>query len=163
MAARSFSSWILATLLFLSVASLSAAPTTTRRVDVEIQPIALFAVSGDPPLLAAEPGTAGDPLLPAVDSSTRYAITVNQAGHKIIASLNQSMPPHTSLSLALQPPSGSGAGLGEKTLGPAGVEVAVNIGPAAQSDRTLTYRFYAAPEAGAQDFSRTVTLTLTDS
>jgi hypothetical protein len=118
-------------------------------------------VSSDPPALVVGSAGAGNELLPAMNSSTTYSVTVLGLGLGITGQLNGPMPPNTMLRVTLAAPGGA-TSLGPVALSttPQALVRALPLGTF--SGLEITYEFSAFVEAGVVPAtSRSVTLTIT--
>lgn len=159
---------VMSGLVFALSSPAVAANTATQTVTFEVQEINEFSVSGNPAALVISTATAGAEPDNATDSSTTYALTVNDnAGtpvtNKITAAINSNMPANVTLSVNLTAPTSSGTSAGSTSLSTAAANAVTGIGTEAQSGIAIAYTLAATVGAGvlASD-TRTVTFTLTD-
>jgi hypothetical protein len=125
------------------------------------QGVGTISVSGDPPALAVTSAGAGTDLLPGVNSSTTYSITVLQSGLGITGQLDAPMPPNTRLSVTLASPGGA-VSLGPVDLTAAPQTLVRSLPLGTFSAMPITYEFHAGVSAGVvPPTTRTVTLTIT--
>ena len=149
----------LATLLALSTIP-AGAQSTTQTLSFAISAINLIAFVGTPSVTVntATPGSAPSS---ATNSTATWAVTTNQTGAKITASIPTAMPAGLTLSASLVAPSGA-LSAGFKALGVTPVDVVTGITKVAQSAMGVTYRLDATPAAGVvASASRVVTYTIT--
>lgn len=154
---------ILATMALLtavtSTASAQASSTATQTVTFQVNAINQIAFSGSPSLTIST-ATAGSAPTSATANAT-WAVTTNQTGAKITASINSAMPSGLTLSVDLTAPTG-GSSAGIQALGTTAVDVVTGITQLAESGLNLTYTLDAATTAGVvASASRTVTYTIT--
>jgi hypothetical protein len=149
-------------LLLLALGAASAANTDNQTVTLQVAAINEIAVSGDPGALIVSTGTAGAEPDTATDSSTDYDITTNESNKKITGVLDAAVPANTELYVFLTAPTG-GTSAGDVQLTTSAADLVTGISTLAESNRTITYKFYASIAAGiVSSTTRTVTLTLTD-
>jgi hypothetical protein len=149
-------------LLLLAVGSASAADTDNQTVTLQVTAINELAVSGDPAALIVSTATAGAEPDTATDNSTDYDITTNESNKKITGVLDVAAPASTELYVFLVAPTG-GTSAGDVQLTTSAADLVTGISTLAESNRTITYKFYASIAAGiVASTTRTVTLTLTD-
>lgn len=145
--------------LALVAASTATAQTATQTVTFQVDAINQIAFSGSPSLVIST-ATAGSNPGNATANGT-WAVTTNQTGAKITASIGSNMPSGLTLSVNLSAPS-VGASAGSQTLSTTAVDVVTGITKHAQSGMTVTYSLSATAAAGVvTSTSRTVTYTIT--
>lgn len=128
-------------------------------VSFQVDAINALSVSGNPSLLLISAATAGTVPDSATASGT-YAITTNQTGRKITASINSNMPTGLTLKVLFEAPAGSGVAA-RKTLSSGSEDVVTGIGPLSESGLAIGYSLHAtALAAVAAEASRTVTYTI---
>jgi hypothetical protein len=146
--------WILA-----SAATIAGAQTATQTVTFQVDAINQIAFSGSPSLVIST-ATAGSNPTSATAAGT-WAVTTNQTGSKITASIGSNMPSGLSLSVDVTAPS-VGSSTGAQTLSTTAVDVVTGITKHAQSGMSVSYSLSATPAAGVvSSTSRTVTYTIT--
>ncbi|HEU4994885.1 MAG TPA: hypothetical protein VFT29_08695 [Gemmatimonadaceae bacterium] len=152
---------ILGTILGLTLAAApalhgqSAGQTITFQVDAINQ----IGLSGSPSLVinTATPGSNPTP----VTAAATWAVTSNQTGAKITASIATAMPPGLTLSVNLAAPTGA-TSAGPQAISTTAVDLVTGITKLAQSALAVTYSLAATPAAGVVASStRTVTYTIT--
>ena len=117
-----------------------------------------FACTPSLTITTAAPGAA--PTSVTIATAT-WAVTTNQSGAKITASIPSAMPAGLTLSANLVAPTG-GVSAGYKALGVTAVDVVTGITQVAQSSMGVTYKLDATPAAGVvASASRVVTYTIT--
>lgn len=154
------SSRIFATLaLLLGTASVASAQTATQIVTFQVDAINQIAFSGSPSLVI-NTATAGSNPTDATAAAT-WAVTSNQTGSKITASIGSAMPAGVTLSVTLTAPTG-GTSAGAQPLGTTAVDVVTGITKIAQSALAVNYSLAATAAAGVvASTTRTVTYTIT--
>jgi len=137
----------------------ASAQAPSQDVSFEVQAINELAFTGSPSLVISA-ATAGSAPTSATANAS-YAITTNQTGRKITASLSADMPTGLTLSVNLAAPSGA-ASAGTVALGTVAQDVVTGIGTVSASGLNVTYTLSATVAAGvvASD-TRTVTYTIT--
>lgn len=151
---------ILATLALLAGATSAAeAQTATQVVTFQVTAINQIAFAGSPSLVVST-ATAGSNPSSATDASATWAVTTNQSGAKITASIGSNMPAGLTLSVSLIAPAGS-TGIGS-SLSTTSVDLVTGITKLAQGALGVTYTLDATAAAGVvASTTRTVTYTLT--
>jgi hypothetical protein len=151
---------ILATMVLLGVASAAQAQTATQDVTFQVNAINQIAFQGTPTLLV-NTATAGSNPTATSDNTATWAVTTNQTGAQITASIGSNMPAGLTLTVALGAPTGA-TSTGAQTLSTTDVVVVTGITQRAQSALGVTYNLTALPTAGVVASStRTVTYTIT--
>lgn len=137
----------------------AAAQTATQTVTFQVDAINQITFSGSPSLVIST-ATAGSDPSNATAAGT-WAVTTNQTGAKITASIGSNMPSGLTLSVNVAAPS-VGASTGSQTLSTTAVDVITGITKHAQSGMSLSYSLSATAAAGVvSSTSRTVTYTIT--
>jgi len=151
---------ILATMALLAGAtSAAAAQTSTQVVTFQVTAINQIAFVGSPSLVVST-ATAGSNPTSASDASATWAVTTNQSGAKVTASINSNMPAGLTLWVNLGAPAGT-TSIGN-SLSTTSVDLVTGITKLAQGGLTVTYTLDATPVAGVvSSTSRTVTYTIT--
>jgi len=146
--------------LVAGATSAAGAQTATQTVNIEVTAINVISVSGVVSLTvgAAVAGSQPTSVTSAVSS---WAVTTNQTGAKITASLDAAMPAGLTLSADLTAPAGA-TSAGPTALGVAAADVVTGITKLAAGALGLTYQLDATVAAGVvAATSRTVTYTIT--
>jgi hypothetical protein len=147
--------------MFVAVAATAAAAqTATQTVTFQVDAINQVGVTGSPTMdiLAAVAGSAPTSVTSAGNT---WAVTCNQTGAKITASIGVAMPAGVTLSATLGAPAGA-TSAGIKALGTAAVDVVTGITKLNASALTLTYQLDATSAAGViTSTTRVVTYTIT--
>jgi hypothetical protein len=155
------SRWIAFAALFIAGGALPIrAQSTTQTVSFSISAINQIAFVGAPSLTvtAAAPGAGPSSV---TDATATWAVTTNQSGAKITASIPAVMPAGLTLSSSLAPPAGA-ASAGFQALTTVAVDLVTGITKVAQGLMVVTYRLDATPAAGVvSSGTRIVTYTIT--
>lgn len=149
-----------AALLVVSGASTAFAQTATQTVTFQVDAINQVAVTGTPSLriTTAAAGSAPTTVTSTVGS---WAVTTNQTGAKVTASIASAMPTGLTLSAELGAPSGA-TSTGPKALGTTGVDLVTGITKLNAAGLSLTYTLDAQASAGVvSSATRVVTFTIT--
>lgn len=152
---------ILATIAFLAgITGLASAQTTaTQTITFQVDAINQIAFSGSPSLVISTASAGSAPT--SVNAAATWAVTTNQTGSKITASINSPMPAGLTLSANLAAPAGASSA-GSLSLGTTAVDLVTSITKVAQSAMSVTYTLGATPAAGVvSSTTRTVTYTIT--
>ena len=151
---------ILATLAFMiGASSAAAAQTATQTVTFQVDAINQIAFSGSPSLVI-NTATAGSAPT-AATASASWAVTTNQSGAKITASIGSNMPAGLTLTASLAAPTG-GSSAGAQSLSTTAVDLVTSITKLAEGSLGVTYSLSATPAAGVvSSTTRTVTYTIT--
>src|SRR2546423_11878719 len=152
---------LLAPMLALATAvapTLASAQTATQTVTFAVNAINQISATGSPSLTITT-AVAGDPPTDASSNSSTWAVTTNQTGAKISASIPAAMPSGLVLSLNLVAPTGASS-LGTIALGTTGVDLVTGITKLAQSGLTATYTLSATAAAGVVSGTKVVTYTI---
>ena len=145
--------------LMLSAVSAASAQTATQVVTFQVAAINQIAFSGSPSLVI-NTATAGSNPTDATAAAT-WAVTTNQTGAKVTASIGSNMPAGLTLAVNLSAPSG-GSSAGAQALSTTAVDVVTGITKLAQGSLGATYSLAATAAAGVvSSSSRTVTYTIT--
>ncbi len=135
----------------------------TQRVTLEVRPMALFAVSGDPQPLTVYTAVAGKAPDPAFDRSTSYSIVTTTNGMKISAFLSERLPTGTRLLVTLATSSGTTVGDVDLSAGQVPVDLVRDIAAGADARQAITYTYLVDAGIGEiQPRSYQVTFTLSD-
>lgn len=134
--------------------------TVTATVTYEVREINEVDLSGGPGPLVVTRASAGTAPADAVDESTTWTVTTNQAGRKITGVLDTDLPPGLTLRIVLTPPDGEGSA-GSVPLSTAPQDLVTGFGSISSSGLGVTYTLSATTEAGVvpRD-SRIVTFTI---
>jgi hypothetical protein len=150
---------ILATMALLAAASAASAQTANQIVTFQVDAINQVAFSGSPSLVI-NTATAGSSPTAATAGAT-WAVTTNQTGARITASIGSNMPAGLTLSVNLAAPAGASSA-GAQALSTVAVDVVTNISTVAQGAMAATYSLDATIAAGVvSSTTRTVTYTIT--
>jgi hypothetical protein len=141
------------------VAGSAAAQTATQVVNFRVDPVSHLAVSGNPAPLIVSAAVAGGTPTASTASNTTYSISTNELNQKIVASLNQPLPPGIDLEVTLGAPAGASS-RGAIPLATAAADLVTGISTTASSALPMTYRLTAAVTASVTSATRTVTYTI---
>jgi hypothetical protein len=150
---------LFASLAILVAATAASAQTATQVVTIQVNAINQIAFSGSPSIVinAAVAGNAPT----SATASANWAVTTNQSGAKITASIGSAMPAGLTLSANLAAPAG-GTSAGSSALSTTAVDLVTGITKVAQGSLGVTYTLDATPAAGVvSSTTRTVTYTIT--
>jgi len=140
-------------------ASVAQAQTANQTVTFQVDAINQIAFSGSPSL-TINTATAGSNPTQAT-AVANWAVTTNQTGAKITASIGSNMPAGLTLQVNLSAPAGASSA-GAQSLSTTAVDLVTGITKLAQSAMGVTYSLDATPAAGVvASQSRTVTYTIT--
>ena len=113
------------------------------------------------PSLTISTATAGFASTSATDATATWAVTTNQTGAKITASIPTAMPPGLTLSVNLSAPMGA-TSAGYKALTTTATDLVTGVTRLAQSSLGVLYMLDATPAAGViSSATRVVTYTIT--
>ena len=125
---------------------LASAQTATQTVTFAVNAINQISATGSPSVTVTT-ATAGSQPTDATDASSTWAVTTNQTGAKISASIPTAMPAGLTLSVNLVAPAGA-TSAGVTALGTVAVDLVTSITKVAQSGMTATYHLSATAAAG---------------
>lgn len=148
------------TALVVAGASAAFAQSATQTVTFAIDAINQISVAGSPSLniTTASAGSAPTTVTSSVGS---WAVTTNQTGAKVTASIASAMPTGVTLSATLGAPSGA-TSAGAKALGTTAVDLVSGISKLNASGLSLSYQLDATAAAGVvASTTRVVTFTIT--
>ena len=139
------------TSLFLLAALVVAAPsaqaqTATQTVTYAVNAINQIAFAGAPSLTITT-ATAGSAPTSVTDATASWAVTTNQTGAKISASIATAMPAGLTLNSTLVAPTG-GTSAGLQALSTTSVDLVTGITKLAQGSLGVSYRLDATAAAG---------------
>src|SRR5438045_6348478 len=126
--------------LIAGVSSVASAQTATQSVTFQVDAINQIAFSRSPSLVI-NTATAGSAPTSASAAAT-WAVTTNQTGAKITASIGSVMPTGLTLQVNLSAPAGA-TSAGAQTLSTTAVDVVTGITKLAQSAIVVTYSLAA--------------------
>lgn len=151
---------ILATMILLAgAASAASAQTATQTVTFQVDAINQVAFSGSPSLVINTATAGVDPT--AATAAATWAVTTNQTGAKVTASIGSAMPAGVTLSVNLSAPTGA-TSAGAQALSTTAVDLVTGITKIAQGSLGVSYSLTASAAAGVvASTSRTVTYTIT--
>jgi hypothetical protein len=151
---------ILATMVLLAgVTSAASAQTANQSVTFQVDAINQIAFSGSPSLVINTATAGSNPT--SATAAASWAVTTNQTGSKITASIGSNMPAGLTLSVDLSAPTG-GSSAGAQSLSTTSVDLVTGITKLAEGSLGVSYSLDATPAAGVvSSTSRTVTYTIT--
>ena len=152
---------IAAALALVTVTAVSAqAQTATQTVTFQVNAINKIAFAGTPSLTITT-AVAGSAPTSVTDATASWAVTTNQTGAKITASIPVDMVSGLTLSSSLVAPAGATSG-GYMALSSVSADLVTGITKLAQGTLGVTYKLDATAAAGvvASD-TRIVTYTIT--
>ncbi len=150
---------ILATIALLAGATSTASAQATQTVTFQVDAINQIAFSGSPSLLV-NTATAGSAPT-AASAAASWAVTTNQSGSKITASIGSAMPSGLTLTVNLGAPTGASSA-GAQSLSTTSVDLVTGITKLAESGLSVGYGLSATAAAGVvSSTTRTVTYTIT--
>ena len=136
------------------------AQTATQTVTFEVDAINQITVAGTPSLLI-NAATAGSAPTSVTSSGNTWAVTTNQTGAKITASIASAMPTGVTLSANLAAPTGATSN-GLLALGTTSTDMVTGITKLNASGLSLTYQLSATAAAGVvTSATKVVTYTIT--
>ena len=142
------------------VAHSASAQTATQTVTFQVNAVNQIAVTGAPTLIITT-AVAGSPPTSATSAGNTWAVTTNQTGAKITASIPVAMPAGLTLSANLAAPAG-GTSAGLLPIGTVAVDLVTGITKVFAAGLSLTYQLDATAAAGVVPSStRVVTYTIT--
>ena len=146
--------------LVIAAAPVAHAQTATQTVTFAVNAVNQIAVTGTPSLTITT-AVAGSAPTSVTDATASWAVTTNQTGAKITASIPTAMPAGLTLSANLAAPTG-GTSAGFTALGVTAVDVVTGITKLAQGSLALSYKLDATAAAGVvTSATRVVTYTIT--
>ena len=147
-------------LALVAVAGTAQAQTTTQTVNFAVNAINQIAFVGAPSLTITT-AVAGSAPTSVSNAASTWAVTTNQTGAKITASIPLAMPAGLTLSSSLAAPAGA-TSAGFLALGTVAVDLVTVITKLAQGSLGVTYKLDATAAAGVvASGSRVVTYTIT--
>ena len=146
--------------LVVVAAPLAHAQTATQTVTFAVNAINQIAFVGAPSLTITT-AVAGSAPTSVTDATASWAVTTNQTGAKISASIASDMPAGLTLSSSLAAPTG-GTSAGFLALSTVAVDLVTGITKLAQGSLGVSYTLDATPAAGVvTSATRVVTYTIT--
>ena len=136
------------------------AQTATQTVTFAVNAINQIAFTGAPSLTITT-AVAGSAPTSVTDATSSWAVTTNQTGAKITASIASNMPAGLTLSASLGAPTG-GTSAGFQSLSTVAVDVVTVITKLAQGSLGVSYKLDATAAAGVvASATKVVTYTIT--
>jgi hypothetical protein len=150
----------LAAVLAVAAAVPAMAQTATQTVTFQVDAINQISVTGAPSLTITA-AIAGSAPTTVTSTGHSWAVTTNQTGAKITASIASAMPAGLTLSATLAAPGGA-TSAGLKALGVTAVDMVTTITKLNATGLALSYQLDATAAAGVvTSASRVVTYTIT--
>jgi hypothetical protein len=145
--------------LLMGAARIATAQTATQTVTFQVDAINQIAFSGSPSLVVNTATAGSNPT--AATAAATWAVTTNQTGSKITASIGSAMPAGVTLAANLTAPTGASSA-GSQSLSTTAVDLVTSITKIAQGSLNVTYSLAATAAAGVvSSTTRTVTYTIT--
>ena len=150
-----------AALALMTLAVAGTAGAQNQTINFSVAAINQLALSGNTVTLNIVSATAGSNPTQATDNASTWAVTTNQSGAKISASIASAMPAGLTLSVNLAAPAGA-TSAGAQALGTSAVDLVTGLTKQAASGLGVTYTLDATAAAGVvASSSRVVTYTIT--
>jgi hypothetical protein len=150
---------IMTGLLTLAAALSAKAQTATQTVGYQVDAINQIAVTGSP-TLTINTAVAGNAPTSASSSGNTWAVTTNQSGAKVTASIPTAMPAGVTLKAAMGAPAGA-TSAGAVALSATPADLVTGITKLNATALSLTYTLDATAAAGVQSGTKVVTFTIT--
>lgn len=132
----------------------------TQTINFSVAAINQLALSGNTVTLNVSSAVAGNNPTQATDNASTWAVTTNQSGAKVSASLDSDMPNGLTLQVSLGAPAGA-TSAGALTLSSTSADLVTGVSTVAVSGLAMNYTLDATPVAGVTSGTRTVTYTIT--
>jgi len=146
-------------LLAAATSAASGQTTATQTVTFQVDAINQINFLGGPSLVINTAAAGSNPT--SVTAPATWAVTTNQSGAKITASIGSAMPAGVTLSVSLTAPTGA-ASAGSNSLSTTAVDLVTGITKVAEGPLAVTYSLAATAAAGViASTTRTVTYTIT--
>lgn len=151
---------ILMSMALLTCAAAAAVSQTAGQViTFQVDAINQISFAGSPSLVISTATAGSNP--GAVTAAATWAVTTNQTGAKITASIGSAMPAGVTLSVNLTAPAGA-TSAGSLSLSTTAVDLVTGITKVAQGALSASYSLVASAAAGVvASTTRTVTYTIT--
>ena len=150
----------LAAAALMGIAQVASAQTANQTVTFQVDAVNVIAFAGSPSLVV-NTAVPGSPPSSVSNATATWAVTTNQSGAKITASISAAMPAGLTLSADLAQPTGASSN-GLTALSTTAVDLVTGITKLAESALGVTYQLNATVAAGVvASTSRTVTYTIT--
>ena len=151
---------MMSALLIVAAVGSAGAQTATQTITFQVDAINQVSVAGTPTLTISAAVAGGAPTS-ATSTGNTWAVTTNQSGAKITASIGSGMPSGVTLSANMAAPSG-GTSAGYQALGTTAVDLVTGITKLNASGLSLSYKLDATAAAGTMSSTtRVVTYTIT--
>jgi hypothetical protein len=146
--------------LAFGAARVAVAQTATQTVTFQVTAINQISITGAAPTLIVNTAVAGSAPTAVSSSGITWAVTTNQTGAKINASIPSNMPAGLTLSANLGAPGGA-TSTGAQSLTTTAVDLVTGITKLNSSGLSLTYSLAATTAAGVvASGTRVVTFTI---
>ena len=154
------SSMVVSGMIVALAATSASAQTATQTVTFQVDAINQLGVTGSP-TMAITAAVAGNAPTSVTSAGNTWAVTCNQTGAKITASIGVAMPAGVTHSATLGAPAGA-TSAGIKSLSTGEVDMVTGITKLNSSGLALTYQLDATSAAGViTSTTRVVTYTIT--
>ena len=151
---------VIMSVFLIAAAATAKAQTATQTVTFQVDAINQVAVAGTPTLTITAAVAGGAPTSVTSTGNT-WAVTTNQTGAKITASIGSALPSGVTLSANMAAPSG-GTSAGYQSLGTTAVDLVTGITKLNATGLSLSYKLDATAAAGTlSSTTRVVTYTIT--
>lgn len=151
---------LMAALLVVAAAASASAQTANQTVTLQVDAINQISVAGTPSLTISAAVAGGAPTS-ATSTGNTWAVTTNQTGAKITASIPSALAAGFTLSASMAAPTG-GTSAGYQALGTAAVDLVTGITKLNETGLSLSYKLDATAAAGTlASTTRVVTFTIT--
>ena len=131
----------------------------SQQVSINVAEIAVISVTGNVSMTISS-ATAGQ-TPDAATASSSYSMTTNGSNKKITAELDVAMPTGLTLSATMAAPSGASSA-GQQALTATAVNLVTGITKVRSSGLSLNYEARSTVDASPDNYSRTVTYTITN-
>jgi DNA-binding response OmpR family regulator len=151
---------VMMSVLLVAAAATAKAQTATQTVTFQVDAINQVSVAGTP-TLSITAAVAGGAPTSVTSTGNTWAVTTNQTGAKITASIGSAMPTGVTLSANMGAPAG-GTSAGYAALGTTATDLVTGITKLNATGLTLNYKLDATSAAGVvTSTTRVVTYTIT--
>lgn len=156
---KGFKGRLLVAALIMASAKAVSAQSATQTVTYAVSAINQISITGSPSL-SVTTAAAGSAPTSVTDATSSWAVTTNQTGAKISASIASAMPTGLTLSVNLAAPSG-GSSAGMTSLGTVASDLVTSITKVSASGLGATYQLSATAAAGVvSSATKVVTYTI---
>lgn len=156
---RLFKKLILSLVGIIGASTLAGAQTATQTVTFAVNAINQIAFAGAPSLTITTAVAGSDPT-PVTDATSTWAVTTNQTGAKISATIPSNMAAGLTLAVTLAAP-GAATSSGSQTLSTVSVDLVTGLTKQKGNALAVTYQLSATAAAGViASGTRVVTYTI---